>query len=24
MLHTLDILEALGVPDKKVHYDRFW
>lgn len=24
MLHTLDILEALGVPEGKVHYDRFW
>lgn len=24
MLHTLGILETLGVPEEKVHYDRFW
>lgn len=24
MLHTLGILDALGVPEAKVHYDRFW
>ena len=24
MLHTLDILDALGVPDANIHYDRFW
>jgi len=24
MLHTLGILEGLGVPAEKVHYDRFW
>lgn len=24
MLHTIGILEALGTPEEKLHYDRFW